>query len=179
MMLAAEVALAAAGLQRYEVANYAQPGHEARHNTVYWTGGAYLGVGPHAASMLPADLYAAVAAGEGWDAVPEGPAPHRARFAREASLDDYIRTPLAFPGPVEFLSGAEAAREDVMLGLRMRAGVTVAQAEAAGVRDVLERLASQGLVHRTAGADGLDRWSTTERGWLLGNRVFGPVWSGE
>jgi oxygen-independent coproporphyrinogen-3 oxidase len=179
MMLAAEVALAAAGLRRYEVANYAQPGHEARHNSAYWTGGAYLGVGPQAASMLPAALYGRVADGEGWTAPPAGADVARTRFTREATVQDYLRRPLAMPGPIEFLSGPEARREDVMLGLRMREGVAVAQAEAAGVATVLDRLSAQGLVKRSVHSDGVERWSTTERGWLLGNQVFGPVWAGQ
>ena len=52
MLLAAEFLLAEAGIVRYEVANYARPGHESRHNTAYWTGRPYLGIGPSAHGML-------------------------------------------------------------------------------------------------------------------------------
>jgi len=177
MMLAAEVALTVAGLPRYEVASYAQPGHEARHNLVYWTGGSYLGVGPHAASMLTIEQYRRVAEGEGWDPPPESdPAPARARFTREVSLTDYVRRPLAAPVPVEFLSISEAAREDAMLGLRLASGITSAQAEAAGVVEVLARLTEQGLVRVSETPGGHAVWATTEQGWLLGNRVFGAIW---
>ena len=178
MMLTAEVALAAAGMPRYEVASYAQPGHEARHNLVYWTGGSYLGVGPHAASMLTSEQYRRVAEGEGWAMPPVSDPPcARARFTREASLEDYVRRPLADPGPVEFLDANEAAREDAMLGLRTTAGITAAQAEAAGAVEALVGLAEQGLVGVTETADGASRWRTTEQGWLLGNRVFEAVWT--
>ena len=34
--------LAAAGLAWYEISNWARPGHECRHNLLYWTGGDYL-----------------------------------------------------------------------------------------------------------------------------------------
>ena len=37
--------LTAAGLANYEVSNWARPGHECRHNLLYWSGGDYLGVG--------------------------------------------------------------------------------------------------------------------------------------
>jgi oxygen-independent coproporphyrinogen-3 oxidase len=47
----AAAALRAAGYQRYEVASYAQPGSLSRHNTGYWTGASYLGIGTGAASM--------------------------------------------------------------------------------------------------------------------------------
>ncbi|HET8986827.1 MAG TPA: radical SAM family heme chaperone HemW [Trueperaceae bacterium] len=41
------------GLERYEVSNYAVPGHESRHNLGYWGGGYYLGLGPSASAYLP------------------------------------------------------------------------------------------------------------------------------
>ncbi|MEM6891188.1 MAG: radical SAM family heme chaperone HemW [Pseudomonadota bacterium] len=37
-----------AGLQSYEVSNYATPGFESRHNLIYWRGGDWLGIGPGA-----------------------------------------------------------------------------------------------------------------------------------
>ncbi len=180
MMLAAEVALTVGGMPRYEVANYAQPGHEARHNLVYWTGGAYLGVGPHAASMLPYPLYEAVAAGEGWEvAAPDAAhVPARARFTREVTLAEYLRYPLRRPEPLELLTAPDAAREDVMLGLRLTAGVLASQVDAAGLGGVLQDLAEQGLVELGADDSGDLRWATTQAGWLLGNQVFGAVWAG-
>jgi putative oxygen-independent coproporphyrinogen III oxidase len=41
-----------AGLQAYEVSNHALPGHESRHNLIYWRYGDYAGVGPGAHSRL-------------------------------------------------------------------------------------------------------------------------------
>ena len=43
--------LADAGYSRYEVASYAKPGYECRHNIAYWTGVPYLGIGLSAATM--------------------------------------------------------------------------------------------------------------------------------
>lgn len=42
-----------AGIQRYEVSNFARSGHLAIHNPGYWRGRPYLGVGPGAHSLLP------------------------------------------------------------------------------------------------------------------------------
>ncbi len=39
------------GLRRYEISNYAVPGHECRHNMNVWHGGTYLGFGPAASSF--------------------------------------------------------------------------------------------------------------------------------
>jgi oxygen-independent coproporphyrinogen-3 oxidase len=43
--LAATERLAAAGLQSYEISNWAKPGHECRHNLLYWMMGEYQGIG--------------------------------------------------------------------------------------------------------------------------------------
>jgi len=45
-----EQRLSAAGLQRYEISNYARPGFHSRHNVNYWQSGDYLGIGAGAHS---------------------------------------------------------------------------------------------------------------------------------
>jgi len=44
--------LAAAGLEMYEISNFALPGHESRHNLAYWANDAYFGFGVGAARYL-------------------------------------------------------------------------------------------------------------------------------
>ena len=48
----ADELLAGAGLENYEVSNWAVPGHECRHNVLYWQQGNYLGFGSAAHSHL-------------------------------------------------------------------------------------------------------------------------------
>jgi oxygen-independent coproporphyrinogen-3 oxidase len=73
--------LAAAGLNAYEISNYAKPGHESRHNLTYWRYQDYIGIGPGAHgrltlnSPLPAGEDAALMrsiseAGEGLSRIP-------------------------------------------------------------------------------------------------------------
>ncbi|MEI8239707.1 MAG: radical SAM family heme chaperone HemW [Actinomycetota bacterium] len=98
--------LTAAGCENYEVSNWAQPGHECRHNILYWQQGDYLGVGCAAHSHLagrrwwnlrtPERYLAAVEAGEPAEAAGE-------------TLDDTTRR-------IEGLQLALRMREGVPLG---------------------------------------------------------------
>jgi oxygen-independent coproporphyrinogen III oxidase len=46
--LAAHALLTAGGLEHYEVSNYGRPGFRSRHNSSYWAGVPYVGLGPAA-----------------------------------------------------------------------------------------------------------------------------------
>ena len=52
MYTLAEEMLDRAGYVHYEISNWAQPGHECRHNLTYWHNRSYLGLGAGAHSYL-------------------------------------------------------------------------------------------------------------------------------
>ena len=49
--LLAHERMTARGFAHYEVSNFALPGRESRHNSAYWSGAPYLGLGPAAHSL--------------------------------------------------------------------------------------------------------------------------------
>jgi len=75
--------LEAAGLARYEVSNFARPGHHARHNHHVWRAGHYMGLGPSAHGFRPDGTRTTAPRDvEAWLARPESttdqPGPHDA-----------------------------------------------------------------------------------------------------
>ncbi len=147
MLLATADVLGAAGLARYEIANYAKPGRECRHNVKYWTGAPYLGFGPAAHAFVPAD---------GTD-----PAPWGVRRANLADVDAYVRRIRAGESPVatrETLTREQRIFETIFLGLRMARGADLAAFERtfgetldARHGETARRLERQGLLERTDG----------------------------
>lgn len=118
---------AQAGLEHYEVSNFARPGRRCAHNLLYWTNADYLGLGVGAHSHWRGERWAntarlaayrdGVAAGGGWqvEREPADPARERAetaflglRLLEGLDLAGYARRhgrtlQQAFPGVVERL----------------------------------------------------------------------------
>lgn len=95
----------AAGLEQYEISNFARPGYECRHNLVYWRNETYLGCGAAAVSYSDGK-----------------------RCARTVDPETYCRamerggTPIV---NVEQLDDNASFRETVVMGLRLIEGVSV------------------------------------------------------
>lgn len=109
---------ASAGLERYEISNYAKPGYHSRHNALYWTGGEYLAVGTGATGMVKGmvkDMVKDMLKGD--EAV---------RYSNQRSAEKYLAEVEAGGIPEasrEVLSALELFEERVAMGLRLKNGV--------------------------------------------------------
>ncbi len=104
--LLADEVLGAAGMEWYEVSNWARPGHECRHNRLYWTMGEYQGIGCAAHSHRDGT--------RSWNVrTPE-------RYIAG------VRTGRDLAAGQEHLSGPDRVLEGLQLALRTRAGVPLA-----------------------------------------------------
>ncbi len=142
--------LAEAGYRRYEISNYALPGHECRHNTGYWTRKPYLGFGIAAASLFD-----------------------EIRYQKHRDLDGYIAGDLSEEKePVDRNGQME---EFMFLGLRMTEGVSFTGFEeffGSSLEEefpgTVDKLRSEGLVDVRDG-----RVMLTQKGLDLENYVTG------
>jgi len=134
--------LTAAGLQCYEVSNWARPGEECRHNALYWNRGEYWGIGCAAHGHTDGRRWWNVRTPERYvEAITAGASPE----AASESLDPVTR-----------------AEEAFALALRTAAGAPFAPA----ARAVVEELAANGLLVCQGG-----RAVLTRRGRLLSSDV--------
>lgn len=146
--------LAAAGYRHYEIANYARPGRECRHNLGYWRRRPYLGIGAGAHSFHDCS----------WGERREVPAD----LDRYAALLTSGRDPSA---ELETFDCAAAMSETLYLGLRTADGVDDAafcarfgQGVAAAYPQAVERL-------RPWLAFSAGHWRMSVEGWLLYDRL--------
>src|SRR5438128_2389977 len=127
-----------AGVQQYEISNFAREGFESRHNLKYWTRQPYFGFGVDAHSMLAAsaDPYVLLRAEDGHQHERySSSAPYEmtaanveaVRFSTPDSLDGYLAGKPPNRTPV---SRQAALEETLFLGLRLTRGVDLKQVAA-------------------------------------------------
>lgn len=146
--------LVQAGYERYEISNYAKPGFESRHNSSYWVGTEYVGVGLGASSLFT-----------------------NARYHNETDLTAYMETIEAGQDvrrEIERLVLEEQMEEFMILGLRMMKGVSrqefqkrFGKAIETVYGSALNKLEKQGLLIKEG-----DRITLTENGIDVSNQVF-------
>jgi oxygen-independent coproporphyrinogen-3 oxidase len=143
--------LEAAGWEHYEVSAYARPGARAVHNSLYWTGGEYLGIGNGAASFL------LEAPDRGVRFTAQRSAPRWLAARPHPSLDEDPRI-----AEISRQDATEMRADRIWLGLRTNDGVPAAWIDPARV----ERCLAAGLVMRIA-----DRICPTPKGLLLADEL--------
>lgn len=139
MFARAEQILEQAGYLHYEVANFAKPGLESRHNLLYWTNQEYLGLGPGAFSYL--------------NRVRSQFAPDVGRYLTKCEAGDWT------PDESEQISDENWEIETLLTGLRLSWGVNLKNFPRIRPRlePTLAELLDQKLVEETDGRLALSR----------------------
>lgn len=143
--LCAAERLTAAGYEHYEVSNFALPGQRARHNSVYWTGAPYLGLGNGAHSYAD---------------------PLRRWNVRD--WDEYagsVREGRGAEAEREWIEGETLELERIWLGLRTREGLDPPPAGTHRAH-LVDKWMADGLAFVEQG-----RLRLTPAGWLLLDRL--------
>ena len=145
----------ARGLYAYEVSNHAIPGHESRHNQIYWQGGDYVGIGPgaHGRLTLQGHRYATVA--------PKAPGAWLAQ----------VRAGKAGEEPRDTLSSQAWAEELILMGLRTQDGIDLSRIERLTGRRVTEK-ALQSLLELAMIEQTGSQITATAQGRLVLNAVI-------
>lgn len=136
------------GFEHYEISSYARPGYRAVHNSLYWTGDDFLGLGVGAASFRT---------------LADGSAE---RSTNPRRYQHYTQTPRALD--VMYSTASERAADLLWLGLRTTVGV--ARVDLARCAGLEATLVAQGLVQCVG-----DRVIPTLRGFLLADYVAGRI----
>ncbi|NEW05167.1 oxygen-independent coproporphyrinogen III oxidase [Paenibacillus sp. SYP-B3998] len=145
--------LEAAGYKQYEISNFAKPGYESRHNTMYWRNRSYYGLGAGAHGYMNGQ-----------------------RHVNIKGIQPYMdASKLGLPILEQFEVPRQEAMEDfMMVGLRLLEGVRNADfIEQFGMEietqfaATLEQWLHKQLLERTP-----DGYKLSKHGILLGNEVF-------
>lgn len=150
--------LADAGYRHYEISNFALPGFESRHNTVYWDALPYYGFGCGAHSYVGGRRVG-----------------NTISFKRYIDvLSEEAPDPEGICAESEWIDDKAEMKEYMLLGFRKLSGISEVDFQRRfgidpgllfGVE--LEALLLRGLIHK---ADG--RWFLSEKGLDFGNEVF-------
>jgi oxygen-independent coproporphyrinogen-3 oxidase len=147
---------ARAGLERYEISNFARPGFRSRHNLLYWHREEYLGLGPGGHAALGA-----------------------VRFGNVRAHTRYREALAAGRWPIDWrerLTDRQIRGERIVLGLRLAEGIPRTWLEdhlgdePARLARILERYTAAGVL---AVRD--DRFVLTPRGVLLSDTLFADL----
>jgi oxygen-independent coproporphyrinogen-3 oxidase len=134
------------GYARYEISNYAQPGFEAVHNSLYWRGGEYVAAGCGACGFSKASSEASSEA--------SGNSFVGRRYTNDRSPERYMeRVEATGLGEASFetIDAEQHLRERIFTGLRLAEGVDLAALSQDLGIPVRDRYAAQ--IERIVGED--------------------------
>jgi oxygen-independent coproporphyrinogen-3 oxidase len=117
------------GYARYEISNYAQPGFEAVHNSLYWRGGEYVAVGCGASGFSKASPEASSEA-SGLGPQASGNSFIGRRYTNDRSPERYMeRVEATGLGEASFekIDAEQHLRERIFTGLRLAEGIDLAE----------------------------------------------------
>jgi oxygen-independent coproporphyrinogen-3 oxidase len=142
------------GMTWYEVSNWSKPGGECRHNIAYWRNQDWLGIGPGA--------HAHSAGTRSWNLK------HPAAWA--ARIDEGVSA----IAESEVLEPTDIAHEDIMLGLRLREGLSLSTLGAAGLSQA-QLAVTEGLLDPENFLQG--KAVLTFQGRLLADGLVARLWA--
>ena len=146
-----------AGLDWYEISNWARPGYESRHNLGYWRNVDWAGLGPGAHSHYRCHAMSSNGYGlRSWDIA------HPRLWG--VAINEH-RVPWA---DSERITAEENLEELIMLGLRMREGLDLERIDRVIAVDRLTPMIEEGLVTVVGGR----RVVPTRRGRLINDTVI-------
>ncbi len=148
--------LTGAGFEHYEVSNFAHPGFRARHNSAYWSGEPYLGVGPSAHSYDGAQR-------RSWNV---------------ADNDRYLK---GVPAEAERLTPIDRLNEYLMTRLRTAEGISgtvlhtrFGPEETARIAARCDSFTATGEMFRTD-----EGWAIAPERWLISDFVIAELFGEE
>ena len=130
--------LAEAGYHHYEVSNFALPGREAVHNSAYWTGCPYLGLGPGAHSYRT----------DGGKHIRSRNLPSVEKYIAALSSSGQTGSGLEKVREYETLTADQVALEKIMLAMRTDRGLPEEELRAAGDSSGIARMMNAGYLIR-------------------------------
>ena len=140
------------GYSHYEISNYAKPGRECKHNLKYWENKEYVGVGVSAYSYFDGE-----------------------RYGNSSSIREYLSPEREKYVSREKITQSDKAYEYVMLGLRLRQGISQIEYKKLFNSDFvneqrqtkLQELSMLGYLTMTD-----DRIALTDKGFYISNKIL-------
>ncbi|MGB2578429.1 oxygen-independent coproporphyrinogen-3 oxidase [Elusimicrobium simillimum] len=139
--------LAAAGYNHYEISNFAKPGYESKHNTSYWQGSEYLGIGSAAAGYTGGVRYSNI----------EDPMEYIYKINNGRPVREFE----------ESLQGKEKLGEQILIALRQLGGIDYTQEMQKYFGKEIEELIGKNLLESDK-----EKIKLSFDGMFLSNEVF-------